>query len=113
MVHYLKFGATAAWPYLSVIRDMVRLERSLDKGLESLKTQAQALRWDSNLTDVMDDVDSLTSTDGIGDLAVQSPCRVIHNLRTKLGMVEQENKELRRQLADLQLMNQKRTNQRE
>jgi TAG lipase / steryl ester hydrolase / phospholipase A2 / LPA acyltransferase len=58
MEHYLHVGAGIAWPYIDVIRNMVRIEKTMDDGLERLKKQSQQCRLGSEITDAVESLSS-------------------------------------------------------
>lgn len=62
MEGYLKYSQIAIWPYLNAIRDMIRLEKSLDDCLARLearmRTVAPDLDWSTNCND---DIESIAS----------------------------------------------------
>lgn len=60
MEGYLKFGAMAAWPYLGVISDMMRLESALDSCLARTKERCKLLTPDWGDPD--NDVESIGSS---------------------------------------------------
>ncbi|CAJ1941726.1 unnamed protein product [Cylindrotheca closterium] len=61
MEGYLKYGQVAVWPYVSVIRDMIRLEKSLDECLDNLKVRCSKLHVEIDMSDT-DDLDSIASS---------------------------------------------------
>eukprot|EP00934_Nitzschia_sp_Nitz4_P004631 Nitzschia sp. Nitz4//scaffold181_size46380//4021//6696//NITZ4_007169-RA/size46380-processed-gene-0.19-mRNA-1//1//CDS//3329539486//4621//frame0 len=104
MEGYLKYGQMAAWPYLGVIRDMIRLEKALDECLERLKSRFA----DSDVFDG-DELDSIASSSvGPASLTTTRVVRFtvqeqqVERLKSELSRVEQENQALREQLAMLQ-----------
>jgi len=102
---YLKYGQLAAWPYLGVIRDMLRLEKALDECLESLKSR---LNRDFAYDD-FDELDSIASggvgstnasmTNRVVRFAVQE--RQVEKLQVELIKVEKENAMLREEVVML------------
>ncbi len=103
MKHYIHNGQLAAWPYLRVIRYMMRLEISLDEGLERLKSRAQSLGPD---IDELDDMDSIASCSTVNiNRAVRFtlPSRQVEGLQNKLASLELENNMLRREVQELRL----------
>ena len=110
MENYLHYGQLAAWPYLRVIRFMLRLENSLDEGLERLKSRVQQLGPDY---DESDDLDSIASGSTVNALAMSkmnrmvrfaSPSPQIGALQKKLSIVELENTLLRQEVEELRLI---------
>mmetsp|Transcript_23133 Transcript_23133/g.54693 ORF Transcript_23133/g.54693 Transcript_23133/m.54693 type:complete len:860 (+) Transcript_23133:327-2906(+) len=109
MEHYLRYGQLAAWPYLRVLRYMLRLEISLDEGVEHLKSLLQDFGPD---LDDSDDLDSIASCSTSSALAVTKthrtvrlvmPSRQLESLQNKLAAVELENTVLRQEMQDLRL----------
>lgn len=102
MEGYLKFGAQAAWPYLSVLRDMLRFEHTIDKTLARLEERWRMLTPDMDWSQYDgDDVESLASSS-------LPPVRRIHfagggvreseRLKRKVISLERENQSLRQDL---------------
>ena len=112
MEQYIHYGQLAAWPYLRVIRYMLRLEISLDEGLERLKSRVQELGPD---IDESDDLDSIAgsiascSTSAIAmsrmnrSVRFAMPSRQVELLQNKLAAMELENTMLRNELQELRL----------
>jgi len=109
MENYLHYGQLAAWPYLRVIRYMLRLEISLDEGVERLKSRVQQLGPDY---DEFDDLDSIASGGTANALALSrsnravrfsAPSRQVETLEHKLSSMELENDMLRRELEELRI----------
>lgn len=100
MDNYLQNGQLAAWPFLRVLKEMLRIERSIDAGLAKLdkRLKSVASGFDSTLPN--DDVDSLSSANyrarlpGLG--------REAELLKVEVHSLRQENKHLRQQVARLQ-----------
>jgi predicted acylesterase/phospholipase RssA len=109
---YLKYGQIATWPYLNVIRDMIRLEKSLDECLTRLEDRARALQPDSDWSN-HDDVESIASSSYMA-LGSANRVRIVgrppsairerdsERVRQKVGNLEHENLELRKQVEELQ-----------
>lgn len=102
MENYLKYGQIAAWPYINVISDMIRLERGLDDCLARLHERRRVLSPD------WDDVESITSapstaggnhsnTKGVRFFAGREAERLKHKVIT----LERENFALKTQLEEL------------
>ena len=102
MENYLKYGQIAAWPYINVISDMIRLERGLDDCLARLHERRRVLSPD------WDDVESITSapstaggnyknTKGVRFFAGREAERLKH----KVMKLERENFALKTQLEEL------------
>lgn len=109
MEQYLHYGQLAAWPYLRVIRYMLRLEISLDEGVERLKSRVQELGPDIGESD---DLDSIASCSTVNAMALSRinrsvrfsmPSRQVDLLENKLTAVELENSMLREELEELRL----------
>lgn len=109
MDNYLRYGQLAAWPYLRVIRYMLRLEISLDEGLERLKSRVQELGPDY---DEVDDLDSIASGSTVNALALSKMNRIVRfgtssrqadALQKKLAIAELENAMLRHEIEELRL----------
>jgi predicted acylesterase/phospholipase RssA len=111
---YLKYGQIATWPYLNVIRDMIRLEKALDECLTRLEDRARALQPDSDWSN-HDDVESIASSSYMA-LGSANRVRIVgrppsairerdsERVRQKVGNLEHENLELRKQVEELQHM---------
>eukprot|EP00980_Cylindrotheca_fusiformis_P019923 scaffold7017_cov134-Cylindrotheca_fusiformis.AAC.18 len=116
MEGYLKYGQLAAWPYvrcvqmqISAIRDMIRLEKSLDMSLDSLRSRCNQFSMDMDISDA-DDLDSIASggtslntgsaRKGIVRFATHQ--REVETLSQKLTKVEMENRDLRQQVQELE-----------
>ena len=100
MKHYIHYGQLACWPYLRVIRYMLRLEISLDEGLERLKSRVQKLGPD------YDDLDSIASCSTVHmnrTVRFTMPSRQVESLQNKLASIELENSMLRREVRELRL----------
>jgi len=111
MEGYLKYGQLATWPYLNAIRDMIRLEKALDECLISLEQRVRELHPDADWSN-HDDIESIASS----SLMLNSSTRVriigrppsggrdreAEHVRQKMASLEQENKSLREQLAEMQ-----------
>jgi hypothetical protein len=98
MENYLKYGQIAAWPYLNVISDMIRLERALDECLARLHERR------SVLIPEIDDMESITSaptSTGLKGVRFLSVGREAEHLKKKVIALEQENLALKAQLEEL------------
>jgi len=103
MSNYLRHGQVAAWPFLRVLREMLRFERSIDAGLIKLEQRLRSVTagFDSPLPN--DDVDSLSSAVGATYRArLPGLGREAELLKEKVRGLEQENKQLRQQVMHLQ-----------
>lgn len=102
MENYLKYGQIAAWPYINVIADMIRLERGLDDCLARLHERRRVISPD------WDDVESIASapsTAGRNHSNVKGVRffggREAERLKHKVMALERENYALRMQLEEL------------
>lgn len=112
MEHYIHFGQVAAWPYLRVIRYMLRLEISLDEGLERLKSRVQELSPDFDESDDLDSIAGSVASCSTQAIAMSQmnrrvsfamPSRQVELLQNKLAATESENRILRQELEELRL----------
>ena len=111
MEGYLKYGQHATWPYLNAIRDMIRLETSLDECLlrleERLRQQRPDVEWSAH-----DEIESIAS----GSAMISSArVRIIgrppsggvsarsDNDRSRIRALEDENQSLRRELEEMRM----------
>lgn len=102
MDNYLQNGQVAAWPFLRVLSEMLRIERSIDAGLAKLDqrlTLTVTLGLDSK-TLPNDDVDSLSSVNYRGRLPGLG--REAELLKVENRSLRNENKKLRQQVECLQ-----------
>jgi predicted acylesterase/phospholipase RssA len=95
MENYLKYGQIAAWPYVRVIADMIRLERALDDCLARLQERRRVLSPD------WDDVESITSAPSVAVKGVRFTGREAERLKQKVLVLERENFNLKHQLDNL------------
>ena len=103
MDNYLQEGQLAAWPFLRVLQEMLRIERSLDTGLAKLEERLNSIRsgYDAPLPN--DDIDSLSSAPNTAYRArLPGLGREAELLKEKVASLEQENKQLRKQVMRLQ-----------
>lgn len=109
MEGYLRYGQIAAWPYLGVLHDMIRLEHALDKALARLEE-----RW-RNLTPDMDwsyrdgdDVESIASSShplsSIRRIQFSTSVREAECLKQKVISLERENQTLKQELERMKGM---------
>jgi predicted acylesterase/phospholipase RssA len=97
MENYLTHGQIAAWPYLTVIADMIRLERGLDDCLARLQDQRRVLIPD------WDDVESLTSAPSMSKgVRFLGSGREADRLKQKVMKLERENFSLKMKLEEIQ-----------
>jgi hypothetical protein len=103
------------WPYTSVMRDMISLERALDEALDNLRSRLRQLRPDTELSNEYDDDDNdeLDSIVSSTVNALSAPHRFVRAVRfgpsprevdllkKKLLEMEQENKTLRNEVDRL------------
>ena len=95
----------------SVIRDMIRLEKSLDECLERLKSRCTTLHGDADLSDT-DDLDSIASgSASINTFGVRKSFvrfaghhREVERLAEKISKLERENTTLRHQVKELKIL---------
>eukprot|EP00584_Thalassiosira_punctigera_P002137 CAMPEP_0172532972 /NCGR_PEP_ID=MMETSP1067-20121228/5828_1 /TAXON_ID=265564 ORGANISM="Thalassiosira punctigera, Strain Tpunct2005C2" /NCGR_SAMPLE_ID=MMETSP1067 /ASSEMBLY_ACC=CAM_ASM_000444 /LENGTH=1002 /DNA_ID=CAMNT_0013317549 /DNA_START=112 /DNA_END=3120 /DNA_ORIENTATION=+ len=100
MSNYLQHGQLAAWPFLRVLKEMLRFERSIEAGLAKLD---QRLRSVADFPLPNDDVDSLSSAVGTTYRArLPGLGREAELLKERVRGLEQENKQLRQQVMRLQ-----------
>ena len=96
MKQYLQDGQSAAWPYLGLIREMLRQERAIDRCLAKLTEQKRENVSDD---DDWDDVGSILS----GTQSNRSKPTVYHReielLKQKILALELENSELSKKLT--------------
>ena len=104
---YLKNGQAAAWPYLTVIGDMIRVETKIDKCITRLEERYHAMspdydalrRWNNDDADSI----SISSTVSVANrFRMASASRETELLRQKVHTLERENVALRRQVTQLQ-----------
>ena len=105
MEGYLKYGQIAAWPYLNVIQDMMRLERSLDDCIARLEERYRQMNPDqSDWSFNGDDVESIASSSlpassvARGVRFVGRSDREAERLKHKVMSLERENDKLKQQL---------------
>ena len=109
MEHYLQYGQLAAWPYLRVIRYMLRLEISLDEGVEQLKSRIEDLGPDFDDSDDLDSIASCSTSNAMALSKVSrtvrfvTPSRQLESLQKKLASMELENAVLRQEVQDLRM----------
>uniref|UniRef100_A0A7S4JVP5 PNPLA domain-containing protein n=1 Tax=Odontella aurita TaxID=265563 RepID=A0A7S4JVP5_9STRA len=108
MVNYLKYGQIAAWPYLTVIKEMLRVETKIDRCIARLEERLDGLVPDGNgippHSHDDDDVESISSSfvSGTNRLRFLSSHRETELLRQKVSTLERENVQLRGQVEQLQ-----------
>ena len=104
---YLKNGQAAAWPYLTVIGDMIRVETKIDECITRLEERYHAMspdydalrRWNNDDADSI----SISSTVSVANrFRMASAKRETELLRQKVHTLERENVALRRQVTQLQ-----------
>jgi len=91
---YLQNGQAAAWPYLSVMKEMLRFESTIDKCISTLMERRNQI---TSVNNEWDDVDSITSTTH----SMLGTRREVELLRSKIKLLEDENSLLREQLKKL------------
>lgn len=103
MVVYLKNGQIAAWPYLSVIKEMLRAECKIDQCISRLEKRLDDLVPDNDKLHTDDDVESISSYMSVSNrLRILSSHREAELLRQKVHTLERENIQLRQQVEQLQ-----------
>ncbi len=104
---YLKYSQIATWPYLNVIRDMIRLEKVLDDCLARLEGRIRSMNPESDWS-THDDIESIESSSVVaaGSMhrvrIIGQPNGEAERLRKKVIGLERENEILREQLEKLQ-----------
>lgn len=103
---YLKYSQIAAWPYLNTIRDIIRLEKSLDDCLARLEARMRVMNPDMDWASHNDDIESIASSSnmpsssnrvrivGRPPLGPASRDRDSEHLLQKVNGLERENHEL-------------------
>lgn len=100
---YLQNGQLAAWPFLRVLKEMLRIERSIETGLAKLDQRLKSVASGYDLTFPDDDVNSLHSSVGATYRArLPGLGREAELLKEKVHDLETENKQLRQQVTRLQ-----------
>jgi len=108
---YLKYSQIAAWPYLNTIRDIIRLEKSLDDCLARLEARIRVMNPDMDWTSHTDDIESIASSSNMPGSA--NRVRIVG--RPALGLVSRDRdaehllqkvKGLERENNDLEHVNQ-------
>lgn len=110
MKGYLLHGQIATWPYLNVIRNMLRFEKSLDICLNRLEERYRDLHpeidWSTH-----DEIESIASASGSYHNSSISRVRFgghvgqerkAEKLRTKVISLESENQKLKQQLQQME-----------
>jgi hypothetical protein len=106
---YLKYSQIATWPYLNAIRDMIRLEKTLDDCLARLEGRIRMLNPESDWS-THDEIESIESSSVIASSSIHR-VRILNGstmrdrdadqLRRKVVGLEQENQQLREELEKL------------
>ncbi|KAL7508063.1 hypothetical protein ACHAXN_005152 [Cyclotella atomus] len=101
---YLQDGQIAAWPYLRVIKEMLRLEVSIDSCLGKLKQRINSIEAKTGNQHAADDADSLSLSSATAYRAGRLPGlgREAELLKEKNDALTQEVAQLRRQVARYQ-----------
>ncbi len=104
MDNYLQNGQIAAWPFLRVLQEMLRIERSIDVGLAKLDHRLKSISTGFDATLTNDDIDSLSSSAIAATYRARLPGlgREKELLKEKNELLELENKQLRQQVKRLQ-----------
>jgi predicted acylesterase/phospholipase RssA len=99
MENYLKYGQIAAWPYVNVISDMIRLERALDDCLARLHERKRIISPD------WDDVESIASVPSHVERAQKGVRffggREAEHLKQRVLSLERENYALKMQIEEM------------
>jgi predicted acylesterase/phospholipase RssA len=93
---YLQNGQSAAWPYLGAIREMLRVERALDRCINRLIEQKHQLIPED---DDWDDIGSITSGNQSNRSRPLAYQREIELLKQKILSLELENSELSKKVS--------------
>lgn len=101
---YLQNGQLAAWPFLRVLKEMLRIERSIDVGLAKLDQRLKSVSSGNDFSlHNNDDMDSLSSAVGATYRAhLPGLGREAELLKEQVRSLKQENKQLRDQVTRLQ-----------
>ena len=102
---YLQNGQIAAWPFLHVLKEMLRIERCIDACLAKLEQRIHSVASGHELpmSKTNDDVDSLSSAIGATYRArLPGLGREAELLKEKVHNLEKENVQLRMQVLRLQ-----------
>lgn len=102
---YLQNGQIAAWPFLCVLKEMLRVERSINTCLAKLEHCIHSVPsgFKFSLANDNDDVDSLSSAVAAAYRArLPGLGREAELLKEKVYTLERENVELRKQVVQLQ-----------
>lgn len=103
MTIYLRYGQLAAWPFLRVLREMLRIESSVDESLAKLDKRIKSVSSGFDYSLPNDDIDSLSSAVGTTYRAhLPGLGREAEQLKEKVRDLEQENKQLRQHVVRLQ-----------
>jgi len=102
MERYLQNGQAAAWPYLSVIKEMLRLETSIDRCISRLTERMHQV---SPTTDFSQNFNNDLVSDASASYASRafmfSAHRETELLKEKVSSLEIENSNLRRQMEQM------------
>ena len=103
MDNYLKNGQLAAWPFIPVLNEMLRLESSIDECLVTLEKRLDSLRSSYDIPLLNDDIDSLSSApDTTYRAHLPGRVREAELLKERVRFLESENKQLRNQVERYQ-----------
>lgn len=105
---YLKYSQIATWPYLNAIRDMIRLEKSLDDCLARLESRMRMLNPEIDWS-IHDDIESIESGSIGANVPSSGSLRVRISGRPPIGgtLRDREPEKLRRRICCLEQENQK------
>jgi len=95
---YLQNGQAAAWPYLSVIKEMLRLETSIDRCISRLSERMRKISPDSDFQNLNND---LMSDASASHAYMFSAHRETELLKERVDSLENENVVLRRKLDEM------------
>jgi hypothetical protein len=102
MEGYLKYSQIATWPYLNAIRDMIRLEKSLDDCLARLEARMRMLNPDVDWSN-QDDIESIESSSVVASV---NRVRIIGRPSTGMTLRDRDAERLRRCVSGLERENQ-------
>jgi hypothetical protein len=101
---YLKYSQIATWPYLNVIRDMIRLEKALDDCLARLEARIRSIHPESDWS-THDDIESIESSSMVASSSVHR-VRIVGRPSNGLTLRDRDNERLRRIVSGLERENQ-------
>ena len=101
---YLKYSQIATWPYLNVIRDMIRLEKALDDCLARLEARIRSMHPESDWS-THDDIESIESSSMVASSSVHR-VRIVGRPSNGFTLRDRDNERLRRVVSGLERENQ-------